>query len=213
MKTGISMLRRLLRAACSTTLAIVAATALVGASPADSERVRVPPMPDDLQVDEGNRLYFIGHAFGTQNYICLPSATAPTGVAWTLFGPQANLFTDHDRQVMTHFLSPNPDEAGVLRATWQDSDDTRAVWARAIATSSDPNYVEAGAIPWLKLEVMGSERGPRGGRAVSATTFIQRLNTTGGVAPAEGCTVPANVGVRSFVPYTADYFFYKASRH
>ena len=182
-------IRRLTHVACAMALAVVCATALAGASHDDSDRVRVPPMPDDLRVPEGNRLVQVGHAFGTQNYICLPSATSPTGFAWTLFGPQANLFTRHDRQIMTHFLSPNPDEAGTLRATWQDSDDTSAAWARAVATSIDSAYVEAGAIPWLKLQVVGTEKGPTHGRTMMGTTFIQRLNTTGGAAPATGCAV------------------------
>jgi hypothetical protein len=209
-------IRRVVRVACATGLAVVCAAAFMSAAHADFDfdRVRVPPVPTDIEVPEGNKLFLVGHAFGTQNYICLPSATSPTGVAWTLFGPQANLFTGHDRQIMTHFLSPNPDESGTLRATWQDSDDTSAAWARAVATSSDPAYVEAGAIPWLKLQVVGTEKGPTHGRTMTVTTFIQRLNTTGGALPATGCAVSENIGARAFVPYTADYFFYKASgRH
>jgi hypothetical protein len=41
------------------------------------------------------------------------------------------------------------------------------------------------------------------------TTFIQRLNTSGGVAPSMGCASVMDVGARAFVSYTADYFFYK----
>jgi len=44
---------------------------------------------------------------------------------------------------------------------------------------------------------------------LTKTTFIQRLNTTGGLAPSTGCTSPADIGHLAFVPYTADYFFYK----
>jgi Protein of unknown function (DUF3455) len=40
-----------------------------------------------------------------------------------------------------------------------------------------------------------------------ATTFIQRVNTVGGKAPASGCP---SLGARTFVPYEADYVFYKA---
>jgi Protein of unknown function (DUF3455) len=39
-------------------------------------------------------------------------------------------------------------------------------------------------------------------------TFIQRVNTSGGVAPSTGCAESADVGSKAFVPYTADYFFY-----
>jgi hypothetical protein len=47
---------------------------------------------------------------------------------------------------------------------------------------------------------------------LSRTTFIQRLNTKGGVAPADGCSTSAEVGAQALVPYTADYFFYRKSK-
>ena len=166
-----------------------------------------PPVPPDLQVPAGNEAFREGHAAGTQNYICLPSGSSFT---WTLFGPQATLFNDHDRQFITHFLSPNPDESGMARATWQHSRDTSTVWAMAIASSSDPNFVEPGAIPWLLLQVVGTEPGPTGGGRLTRTTFIQRLDTSGGIAPLTGCAGSGDVGNRALVPYTADYFFYKA---
>jgi hypothetical protein len=72
-------------------------------------------------------------------------------------------FNDHDKQIITHFLSSNPDESGMASATWQHSRDTSTVWAMAIASSSDPNFVELGAIPWLLLQVVGTEPGPTGG--------------------------------------------------
>jgi hypothetical protein len=97
----------------------------------------------------------------------------------------------------------------VARAIWQHSRDTSAVWARAIATSADPNYVAAGAIPWLLLEVVGADTGPTHGRALIGTTYIQRLETVGGVAPSAGCSTPADLNKRAFVPYEATYVFYQ----
>jgi len=41
---------------------------------------------------------------------------------------------------------------------------------------------------------------------LTATTFTQRLNTSGGVAPPEECTSLNDLGRQAFVPYTADYF-------
>jgi len=174
-----------------------------------------PPVPDNLQVPAGNQLFLKGQAQGTQNYICLPSAS---GFAWTFFSPQATLFvtfklfgTDVRQQIITHFLSPNPAEGGTPRATWQSSLDTSAVWARTAANgvSTDPNFVAAGAIPWLKLEAVGTQRGPAGGDILAHTTFVQRLNTSGGIAPSAGCSAEANVGATALMPYTADYFFYQ----
>ena len=89
--------------------------------------------------------------------------------------------------------------------TWQDSRDSSIVWARAIAVAT----VDPTAVPWLKLVVVGSQVGPTGGNTLSQSTFVQRLNTTGGLAPATGCDHLPDVGKKAFQPYTADYFFYK----
>jgi hypothetical protein len=166
-----------------------------------------PPVPRNIQVPAGNKAFLEGDAIGTQDYICLPSGS---GFAWTFFGPQATLFDDHDKQIITHFLSPNPFEGGTPRVTWQDSEDTSTVWAVVIAQSSDPAFVQPGAIPWFLLKVVGAQDGPTGGDKLSKTTFIQRLNTSGGVAPSTGCTLSTDVGKMALVPYTAAYFFYKA---
>jgi hypothetical protein len=187
-----------------TALAVALTVALPQA--AHSQRPTEPHVPDNIHVPAGNKAFLKGHAVGTQNYICLPSGA---GFAWTFVGPQATLFSDNDRQVITHFLSPNPVEGGTPRATWQHSRDTSSVWAQAIASSSDPSFVAPGAIPWLLLQVVGTQDGPDGGHKLTATTFIQRLNTSGGIAPPTGCALSTDVGKRAFVPYTADYFFYK----
>jgi hypothetical protein len=183
-------------------LLIVNATALAVAftvalpQPASANNV-----PSVIEVPEGNVAFLEGHAVGTQNYICLPSG-------WTFIGPQATLFDDSDVQVTTHFLSPNPAEGGMPRATWQHSGDTSAVWANAIASYSNPGFVARGDIPLLLLKVVGADSGPSvGGTMLTVTTFIQRLNTSGGLAPITSCAI----GDRAFVPYTADYVFYKAN--
>src|SRR5262249_53483817 len=69
-----------------------------------------------------------------------------------------------------------------------------------------------GAVPWVLLQAVGTDKGPTGGTVFANTTFIQRLNTSGGVAPATGGSQPSNVGATALVPYTADYFFYKADK-
>lgn len=48
--------------------------------------------------------------------------------------------------------------------------------------------------------------GPDGDR-LAQTTFIQRVATTGGLAPAAG---ECEAGAQVEVPYTADYYFWKA---
>jgi len=199
-------MRRLLLITCLAALTGVF-TALLP-QPVHAADIEPLPVPPNLEVPAGNQAFLEGHAVGTQNYICLPSGAS---FAWTLFGPQATLFNDYDRQIITHFLSPNPDENGTARATWQHSWDTSTVWAMAIASSSDPDFVASEAIPWLLLQIVGAEPGPTGGARLTRTTFIQRLHTAGGIAPSSGCAQSSDVGQRTFVPYTADYVFYKAA--
>jgi hypothetical protein len=177
---------------------------------AHAQGVTPPPVPADIEVDAPNVAFLLGRATGTQNYECQPVDSVGR-VDWVLFTPQATLFDDLDEQIITHFFSPNPLEGGtVVRAAWQDSRDTSTVWGRVIASSSDPNFVKAGAIAWLLIDVenTGTQAGPTGGTALTGTTFIQRLNTEGGVAPSTGCDRPTDVGKKAFVPYKADYFFF-----
>jgi hypothetical protein len=69
--------------------------------------------------------------------------------------------------------------------------------------------VKPGAIPWLLLQVVGAAKGPDGGDRLTAATFLHRVNTVGGMAPATGCAVATDVGTRAFAPYLADYIFSK----
>jgi Protein of unknown function (DUF3455) len=175
-----------------------------------AQSVIPPPVPDSIRVEPPNEAFLLGRGVGTQNYICQP-ADSLGRVAWTLFTPQATLFDDQGEQLITHFFSPNPDEGGIVRVAWQDSRDTSTVWGQVTGSSSDSNFVAAGAIPWLRIDVenTGAQAGPTGGNTLSGTTFIQRVNTAGGAAPSTGCKVPTDIGSKRFVPYTADYFFYK----
>jgi hypothetical protein len=198
-----------------TSFVIAAAVVALGWYPslAAAQFVEVPPMPAELEVPAGHSLFLHARAIGTQNYVCVPNGSAFT---WKQFAPEATLFLtisgEPQMQVTTHFLSANPREGGTPRPTWQSSFDTSRVWARAIATSTDANYVAPGAIPWLKLQTAGVEEGPTGGTFLSQTSFIQRLNTSGGIAPATGCAQASQIGSIALVPYSTDYFFYRPGR-
>jgi Protein of unknown function (DUF3455) len=181
-------LRRIWVIACATCLAAAFTASLP--QPARARNITPPPVPSDIQVPQGN---FAFREVGTQNYICLPSDGSFKFVPFT---PEATLFDGLDKQVTTHFFSATP------------SEDTSVAWGGTAIPSSDPKFVAPDAIPWLKLPMAGVQVGPRGGETLTATTFIQRLNTSGGVAPAEDCTSMNDIGKEAFVPYTADYFFY-----
>ena len=193
------------RVACVIALGMALTIAMPQLAHAD-DHVKVPP---EIQVPGQARLVFVGHGVGTQNYVCVPSAT---GVAFTLFTPQATLFNDDLGQITTHFFSPNPFESGIIRVTWESSQDTSTVWGQVIGSSTDPRFVTPGAIPWLLVQIVGAQEGPTGGTTLLGTSFIQRLNTVGGAAPAKDCKEAKDIGTKAFVPYTADYFFYQNNK-
>jgi len=208
---------RILLTVCASALTV--AFAIAFPQPAYADDLTPPPVPGNIKVEAGNEAFLVGHGVGTQNYVCLPSGT---GVAYVLFTPEATLFSDDEKQLTTHFFSPDPLEnntnpavvaVGPIRVTWQHSRDTSTVWGfvKTGDSSSDLAFVAPNAIPWLKVTVAKTENGPTGGDTLTKTTFIQRLNTSGGVAPSTGCSSPTDVGHLAFVPYTADYFFYKAA--
>jgi Protein of unknown function (DUF3455) len=186
-------------------LGFVFAVAMSG--PVHAQTVTPPVVPASIEVPAPNQAFLVGHGVGTQNYVCLPSPSIGR-VAWTLFTPQATLFSDQREQLITHFFGPNPAEGGVVRVSWEDSEDTSQVWGRVVASSTDRGFVAVDAIPWLLVQIVGSQAGPTGGTTITGTTFIQRVNTSGGVAPNTGCLRPTDIGNKAFVPYTADYVFF-----
>jgi hypothetical protein len=204
-------------------LASAAAAALTAApaQPVYADAVTPPAVPANLAVPAGHKLFLVGHATGTQNYICLPSGA---GYAFALYTPQATLFNDQGNEIIHHYFGPNPLEANtnpkvlgehMIRAAWQDSRDSSTVWGKVQPGhwSTDPAYVEPGAIAWLLVTIAGAQNGPTGGSRLSGTTYIQRLNTHGGLAPAPatGCASAEDVGNQAFVPYTTNYFFYRSA--
>jgi len=172
----------------------------------------------------GNSAFLLGHGVGTQGYVCLPSGI---GASWTVNAarPEATLFTNlfgQAQQIITHFLSPNtnpnefaPKPLPFGNVTWQSSFDSSKVWAQTqhfVTAGSEPSCPNTGSIACVLLQVIGEEQGPAGGKLLTKTTFIQRLNTNGGSAPATGCSVAGDVGKQALVPYSADYFFFRADR-
>lgn len=205
---------RILPIASATALAVAFTVSVPLPAHAEPVPIVVPSVPDNLKVSAEFTPFLVGHAVGTQNYVC---ARSGAGAKYVLFTPEATLFDDDGRQITTHYFSPNPDPSdpntsaavvadGAIRATWQGKD-TSTVWAKLHQDGSanlDPT-----AIDWLLLDVVGHEDGPIGGDKLTPTKFIQRLSTQGGRPPSEGCSSLDDLGNQAFIPYTADYFFYR----
>jgi len=166
-------------------------------------------VPGRLQPPEGNEAFLIGHAFGSQDYVC---AASGSGVAFVLTTPEAVLFDNPARRVINHFFSPNPVEGGTIRATWQSTRDSSVFWGqldKAATFQSDPDFVAPDAIAWLLLSRAGVLEGSGIGDNLAVATFVQRVNTVGGLAPSIGCNSPDDINKTAFVPYEADYVFFR----
>jgi hypothetical protein len=201
-------------------LAVIAMMCAIGTVTHAAAQVTPPSTPGTIAVPEGNTAYLVGHAFGSQGYTCLPTSTG--GTAWNPTArPEATLFTDlfgQQFQIITHFQSinanPKPNVQVPLsgNATWQSSLDSSRVWAVKVnGIDPDPNTEScpnSGSIQCLLLQSVGNLKGPTGGNLLFKTSFIQRLNTRGGAVPTTACSV----GQTQLVPYSADYFFYRADQ-
>src|SRR3954468_12513551 len=110
--TGQHITRRIRLIACIGALGTTFVVALPQAGHAQNVTPR--PVPGTLKVPEGNEAFLIGHAFGSQDYVC---AASGSGVAFVLTTPEAVLFDNPARRVINHFFSSKPSEGGRIRAT------------------------------------------------------------------------------------------------
>jgi hypothetical protein len=114
------------------------------------------------------------------------------GFEWAFVAPDADLFDARGHQIGRHGAGPY----------WEANDGSRVVGtlkARADAPA-------AGSIPWLLLSTKGT--GQAG--SFSKVSSIQRVDTSGGVAPASPCT-PELAGRQARVHYVATYRFFVAN--
>lgn len=139
-------------------------------------------VPDSLKPAAGESLALVVPARGDQIYECRAGK-------WAFVAPEAELFNRAGKKIGRHYAGPH----------WESLDGSRIVGA----VKAHADAPRAGDIPWLLLSAksVGAEG------AFSKVTSIQRVTTMGGSAPIEPCSQD---GRRVRVPYTADYYFFKA---
>ncbi|HKR60205.1 MAG TPA: DUF3455 domain-containing protein [Pyrinomonadaceae bacterium] len=146
----------------------------------------LPAICSSIQVEAGNSVSRQAFATGVQIYRW-------DGTAWVFVEPAAGLFADanYHGKIGIHYRGP----------TWESNSGSIVVAARVLGTGCipDPN-----SIAWLLLKKVSTD----GPGIFSNVAFIQRVNTTGGMPPTNAGTT---VGELAEVPYTAEYYFYRAS--
>ena len=145
-------------------------------------------IPDNLKVPQPNVMLFEAYANGVQVYVCKAKADDPNAFEWAFKGPEAELRNEAGEKIGKHYAGP----------TWEGNDGSKVV-GEAVENAKAP---EAGAIPWLLLRAKAHD----GSGAFSTVTYVQRLDTAGGVAPTDGCDRSAADTERA-VEYTATYVF------
>ncbi|MFD3584573.1 DUF3455 domain-containing protein [Streptomyces sp. NPDC058683] len=168
--------------------AVVCAAAASQASGRPAAHMHAAPaavtsIPPQLQVPAGNEKIAEFDAQGVQTYAC-------TDGAWTFVEPAATLSDPRDwrhRPVALHSRGP----------VWVSTVDGSAVNASAVPGASVPRDK---AVPELLLKATAN----RGSGVFGSVSYVQRLNTRGGLAPTGSCSQGAQAGV----PYSATYDFY-----
>jgi hypothetical protein len=136
---------------------------------------------DNLSVPTDSKLAFHVYASGVQIYRW-------NGTSWSFIAPDAQLFADAggQGQVGTHYAGP----------TWESVNGGKVYGAVLQRCTPD-----ASAVPWLLLAAVSEGAG-----IFERVTFIQRINTVGGIAPATPGSV---IGEEARVAYTTEYLFYR----
>lgn len=163
-------------------VAVVAGLALAGSAQAQTTPTTITPPAGHVPFDAT-------FGVGVQIYKC-------DGNAWTFVAPRATLHNIVGKKVGDHFAGP----------TWQWRDGSAVV-----ATKAGEAPSPIGAIPHLLLRATSTTPGKTGDH-LAKTSYIQRLATTGGTAPAAGTCNARTAGTTAEVRYTAAYVFWKAIR-
>jgi hypothetical protein len=143
--------------------------------------------PAAVQPPEGASLVTRTYAVGVQIYTC--KAVDGGGYAWTFVAPEATLYNDACGVAGSHGAGP----------IWTWAKDGSSVTAKKLAEAPGG----AGSIPVLLLESTANG----GDGLFSDVAYVQRLETSGGLAPTSGCDASA-VGEEARIDYTSVYYFW-----
>ncbi len=167
----------------SATSAVTNAIATKALSAATASKIAAP---------SGSKLAMKVPAVGVQIYRC----TRTDGkLGWTFVSPEADLFDERGKLIGKHGAGP----------FWEMFDGSKVIGAVAQREDS----TRPGAIAHLLLTTTSTGGAGSNPGTVANIKHIQRVNTLGGAAPANGCAVNGDIDRQARVYYSADYHFYE----
>jgi Protein of unknown function (DUF3455) len=149
-------------------------------------------LPASVQVPAGNKVVMETVGVGQITYECRTKANTTDQYEWVFVGPDAKLLDRAGKEVGKYFGPP---------ATWQSQDGSK-ITATQLAVAP----AQAGSIPLQLVKANPA----MGDGAMQGVTYIQRVATQGGVAPAKACDA-ASARSKEVVKYQADYIFWRAA--
>ena len=154
------------------------------------ESISPPQVPDNLKVPDGQTVLLKAFGKGVQIYDCKANAEDPGKFVWVFKAPEADLTNEDGHKIAKHYAGP----------TWEANDGSKVVGE--VQQKADAPH--PGAVPWLLLKGKAHE----GTGTFAKVTYIQRVDTEGGVAPAAAGCDQARVNAEARVDYKANYYFY-----
>ncbi|WP_076592199.1 DUF3455 domain-containing protein [Herminiimonas arsenitoxidans] len=149
-------------------------------------------LPASVQVPSGHRVAMQTVGAGDITYQCRVKKDMAGQFEWVFVGPDA-ILSDRSGNAVGKYYGPP--------ATWESNDGSK-VTATQVAVAP----AGTGHIPLQLVKANPAV----GSGAMSGVTYIQRVATKGGVAPALACSA-ANLDSKVIVKYQADYIFWKAA--
>jgi hypothetical protein len=177
---------------CCLAVSIAAVFSACGATPkAAMPMFSQDALPDTIKVPAGNKVALETVGVGDITYECREKKDAAGQFEWVFVGPAAVLNDRGGKAIGSYYGPP---------ATWQSNDGSKITATQLVVAPAG-----AGNIPLQLVKANPAS----GAGAMMGVTFIQRVATKGGVAPASACDAAAK-GKKEVVKYQADYIFWKA---
>lgn len=172
-------------------MAVVGMTACASAPMSSAPAFSQTNLPDAVKVPAGHKVSMETVGVGRIAYECREKAAMAGSFEWVFVGPDAVLNNRAGKMVGKYYGPP---------ATWESADGSKVTGTQvAMAPAA------AGAIPLQLVKANPA----MGSGAMTGTAYIQRVATSGGVAPSLACGAD-NKGKREIVNYQADYIFWTA---
>jgi hypothetical protein len=178
-------------------LFVFAATTLVACAPMSNNMSTASPaasqsmLPDAVKVPAGQKVSMETVGVGEITYECREKQGAAGAHEWVFVGPKAVLNDRMGKAVGSYYGPP---------ATWEAKDGSKLTGSQVAVAPA-----QAGSIPYQLVKANPA----MGNGAMTGVTYIQRVSTRGGVAPAKPCSAETKGG-REVVQYQADYIFWSA---